>query len=370
MARSRGLVPGWLREVVVTVVSQPVTSLMMVLVVFGGTCAVVATAGRNEGAEAAVLSRVDARGTRTLTVYVQGAQPDFTSRLVPDLAHYGVVQEVVGLGPVVDVTSAATPAGGRVGMRSIYGTLAGKAFVPRRPVAGMPLAAASSDALAVLGMPQGRGTVRAADGREVLVTGEVTLPDYLEGVAPVVAVPGDVGGGEPLAALTVLARRPQDLPLVSRLVSAALADVPRDKVRVQSSEELVELRAAIGGELTSQNRAIILGTTGASAAAMLTVVWATALMRRKDFGRRRALGATRSAIVGLMTSQVCVVSVIATFAGAGAGVGWLAATGKPLPGLEFLAALVLGFTLIATAAAAVPACWAATRDPVIELRVP
>jgi putative ABC transport system permease protein len=342
----------------------------MVLVVFGGTATVVATAGRNTGAEAAVLSRVDARGTRTLTVYVQGAQPDFTTRLIPDLVRYEVVQEVVGLGPVVDVTSAATPTGGRVGMRSIYGTLNGKPFVPRRPVAGMPLAAASTDALAVLGMPQGRGTVRAIDGREALITGEVTLPDYLAGVAPVVAVPGDVASGERLAALTVLARRPQDLPLVSTLVSAALADVPREKVRVQSSEGLAELRAAIGGELTSQNRAIIFGTTGASAAAMLTVVWATALMRRRDFGRRRALGATRAVIVGLMTSQVCLVSGVGTSAGAGAGLGWLAATGKPLPGLEFLAALVFGFTLIATAAAAAPACWAATRDPVIELRVP
>lgn len=93
-------------------------------------------------------------------------------------------------------------------------------------------------------------------------------------------------------------------------------------------------------------------------------------MRRRDFGRRRALGATRTMIVALMVGQVCLLATIGATAGAAVGLALLLARGEPTPPLEFIAALALGVTLAAATVCSLPAVWAATRDPLRELRVP
>lgn len=360
------------REVLASAFSQRVTSVVTFLLVLGATATVLVTAGRNAGAQAAVLAQVDAAGTRSLTVYAQGVQPAFTSAIVPHLAaHDDVITEVVGFGPVTDVTAAAIPVGTPVGMRTAYGTLSGRPLAPGDPIAGLTQTWATPAALDTLGMPQGRGSVRVTDqGRELLVTDTVTLPEHLEPIEPAVITPGDPATNEPLTSLVVIADRPQDLPLVTDLVTAALTDVPPDGLKIESSQAMADLRAVIGGKLTAQSRSIILGVLAAAAAATLVNVWSLALMRRRDFGRRRALGATRTMIVALMTGQVLILAAAGATVGAAAGAGFLAASGDPIPTHAYLLALMVAFTMTTTLIAAIPATWAARRDPLSELRVP
>lgn len=359
-----------LRELVASLRSQRVASAVNLLVVAGATAILLVTAGRSAGAEHAVLSRIDHAGTRSLTVYAQGPQPDFTSAVVAQLAGYDVVDAVAGFGPVQDVTTAASPQGPRVGLRSAYGQVGSESTAGYAPAAGMPQGWVSARAAAALGLPQRRGTLRVDGGREVLVTRTVDPPDYLEDLEPAVLLPQDAETGAPLAVLVVVADTPQDLPLVTSLIASALADVPRDGLKIETSQTLADLREVVGGELRAQSRGITVATLAGSTALVLMTVWSLVLMRRRDFGRRRALGATRTMIVLLMVGQVFIVSLAGAALGALAGLGLLSHGDLPLPAAQYLVAATGGFALAAAAVTVIPAQWAAYRDPLVELRVP
>lgn len=359
----------WLREVIASSRAQRVTSAVTLLFVLGSTTAVLVTAGRAEGSQAAILAEVDAVGTRTLTVRVSPAQDEFTADLVDRLAAYGdVIDRVTGFGPVTDVV--ATAGGTPVAMRTVYGPLGEQALAPLGSVQGVPQALATADAMSALGLLSGRGTVYDAEGRETLITGEVTMPDDLASLSPAVLVPGHTGTKEPLVMITVVAHRPADLPLVTTLVTDALGDIDPSTVTIETSQQLAELRAVLEGKLTRQGHTVVLGILVGSALVIMINVWSLALTRRKDFGRRRALGATRAMILGLLTGQVAVLASIGALVGVGVGAVVLAAAGDPLPPVEYLLAVATAFVLAAVVTAFVPALWAANRDPLTELRVP
>lgn len=357
------------REVLASALAQRVTSIVTLLLVLGATTTVLVTAGRNAGAEASVLARIDAAGTRALTVYAQGESPGFTSQAVQLLAGYDVVEEVTGFGPVHDVTAAVNPDAPRVGMRTAYGTLAGLRLEEMADVAGLPQVWATTAAATALGMPHGRGSIREINGPEHLLTKTITVPEHLAGLEPAILQPGNAARAEPLASMTVIAATPADLPLVTALVQSALADVPRDALRVESSQDLADLRSVIGGELTRQSRTIILGVLAASAGAILVTIWSLVLIRRRDYGRRRALGATRTMITTLVLAQTTLLALLGAILGAGTGLALLAHAGHPLPTTTYTLALITGLTLTAAAAATLPALWAAHRDPLTELRI-
>lgn len=363
-------VRAFLKEVLTSTIAQRVPSLVTLLLVLGATATVLVTAGRNAGAEAAVLARIDEVGTRTLTVYGQGDAPGFTSDLVADLARYDVIESVTGFGPVQDVTATANPDGTRVGMRTVYGSLGQQQMKTLQPMLGTSQVLATTTAADALGLLSGRGAISQIGGRELLVTGTIGLPAHLSDLEPLIVQPREPSTREQLASIAIVADTPQDLPLVTQVVTDQLVDVPRDKLRLESSQQLAELRRVIGGELTIQSRAIVLGVLGAAAAAALVVVWSIALMRRKDFGRRRALGATRAMILALILAQTLVVSTVSAVLGAVTGVAWLIAGGHPVPTVSYIAAVLIALVLTTTVASALPAGWAARRDPLTELRVP
>ncbi len=359
----------WLREVAASALGQRVSTAMTLLFVLSATAVVLVTAGRAAGAEAAVLADVDAVGTRTITVRVTTPHDDVTAPLVDRIAAYDdVIDEVTAFGPITDVT--ATPGGAPVAMREVYGSLAGKPVAPLAAVAATPQALTTPDAAAILGLLAGRGTVYDGSGHEALVTGDVKLPAHLESIEPVVLVPGRADGSEPLAMIAVVAHRPADLPLVTRLVTDALSDVDPTTISIETSQRLADLRGVLEGQLTRQNHTLVLGILVASAFAIMVNMWSLALTRRKDFGRRRALGATRAMILGLLTGQVAVTATVGALAGVATGAAAIALAGDPLPPVGYLAAVAAAFITTAVATAAVPAVWAANRDPLTELRVP
>lgn len=357
-----------LTEIIASALSQRVTSAVTLILTLGATAAVLVTAGRNAGAEAAVLDRIDLAGTRSLTVYASGESQELTSATVELLAHYPVIEEVTGFGPVRDVTAATNPDGSRIGLRSVYGTLNGQQVGDPAAVAGHSQVWATRTAAQVLGMP-GRGTVQEINGPEHLLTRTITLPEHLASLEPALLEPRPADARDPLSTMTVIAATPADLPLVTSLVTSTLEDVPRDGLRIESSQDLADLRAVIGGELTRASRGVILGVLAASAGAILVTIWSLALMRRRDFGRRRALGATRSTILILLIGHVTLLALIGASLGALTGLALLAADNHPLPRPGFILALITAFTLTAAAAATLPALWASRRDPLAELRV-
>ena len=93
-------------------------------------------------------------------------------------------------------------------------------------------------------------------------------------------------------------------------------------------------------------------------------------MRRKDFGRRRALGASRALIICLLLTQTAVLCLAGTALGIGISLIVLASAGDPLPGASFTGALAVLTVTTALAAALTPAIAASSREPIRELRIP
>lgn len=92
--------------------------------------------------------------------------------------------------------------------------------------------------------------------------------------------------------------------------------------------------------------------------------------RRRDFGRRRALGASRSAVVALVLAQTFIAALLGGVVGLATGsfIVWRLVDALPSP--SFTAGVLALSMLSALLAAVPPALIAARRDPVQILRVP
>ena len=92
-------------------------------------------------------------------------------------------------------------------------------------------------------------------------------------------------------------------------------------------------------------------------------------MRRKDYGRRRALGASRSFIISLLLTQTALLALVGSIIGAILATAILLIMGDPLPGIPFTAAVTVLAILASALGAVIPAIVASRREPIRELRV-
>lgn len=175
---------------------------------------------------------------------------------------------------------------------------------------------------------------------------------------------------DPLVVLVVLADSPQQVAVVEQTVRGLLTPTDPTKISVETSAELAAIRAAVRGELGSYGRGLVLAILGGAAVLVAVNNLALVTLRRKDFGRRRALGATRALIVALLLSQVALLALLGVALGVVAGLVGLVTAGHPVPGASFTVAVAVAAVLTATLAASVPAVIASRRDPLHELRVP
>ena len=126
------------------------------------------------------------------------------------------------------------------------------------------------------------------------------------------------------------------------------------------------MRAAVAGELGRFSRSLIAAVLAAGLILITLIIYASVTARRQDFGRRRALGARRGTIAGLVVTQTLIVIIIGAAAGTALTFRW---TTEP-PDTGFVAAITILTLLAAGLAATPPAIIAAGRDPVHVLRVP
>lgn len=364
-----------LREATAAARSQPVASLLTVAMVAGMCAATLLTTGRTVAAEQAVLAEVDAAGTRSIVVRA-GKNAGLTVTLLDRLRTVEGVEAAAGFGPIVDAHNAAVPGAPPVAVRNAYGTIGDNPMQPPDHPAHRA-ALASTAAARALGLHDGTGALHTDHHTEVLVTGELTVPDHLRFLEPLVVVPSSAPGSAsgvdpdaPLTMLVVLAASPPEVAAVEEVVRSLLDAPDPGSVTLETSAGLAAVRAAVGGELGTYGRSTVLAILAVSTVLVAVNLLALVTMRRKDFGRRRALGATRSLIVTLLLGQVAILAVAGAALGTAASLAGLAAVGDPLPGARFTAAIAVAGVLVAALAALPPAVIAARRDPLHELRVP
>ena len=361
------------REVVLSAVSQRVFSAVTVLVIAGSTMAVLLISGKSAAAQAAVLQTIDDQETRVVILRAKVGEADFAATIVDELARIPEVESVVGFGQPRDATASAIPGGAKVGVRTVYGFTDTRHPWPASSEYQGSEVRTSAVASRVLGLPVGAGSVTVLDGADMLVTGGLSVPEFLDGLEPLVVIPPKLGAnprGVRLENIVVLVSKAENVELVSALARRLLVDFPPESTSVTSSDKLAALQLAVGDQLAAQGRSVLIGVIGGSSLLTVVNVCGLVVMRRRDFGRRRALGATRRLIVALVVGQILLAAVVAVVIGSAIAVGWLVMDGNPVPSPVYVLAVMTALTLTAALAAAVPAIVAASRDPIRELRVP
>lgn len=355
-------------EAVASARSQAVTSVLTILVVLGMVLAVMLTTGRTVASEQQIIGSIDATGTRAIVVDA-GAGSGLTSSVLGRLSEIEGIEWAGGFSQATDGTNARIPGGAKAPIRYVYTDHPERLGLPAGGTQHDVLAWASDRGFEALGMKDLVGTVALTNGAVIGTGGTLRTPDYLKDLEPLILVPGS-GSESEIALLIVVADAPELVKPVTEAVVSLLGVNDVTGIKVQASEELLELRALIQGQLGSFSRGIVLVMLAITGALVGIILFGLVMLRRRDFGRRRALGATRSFVVAMLLVQTLVLAVAGSVFGMVTSCVILLLNGDPLPSLEFGASLLvlsLGTTVLA---AVVPAVVASRRDPLHELRVP
>lgn len=365
--------PAWgiVAEAFASARGQPVASAIAVLVVTGLCSTVLLTTGQAVGAEREVLASIDTAGTRSVVVRAN-SDAGLDTMVLDRLTGVEGLAWVGAFGPASDVRNTAFPGGTAVPLRTLHTTdLRPLALEPADGPPGVPIAYASAAALAGLGMVDGVGSAAGAEGPGYAISGPIAVPDYLSVLEPLAVAPQPAGGlAAPVSVLVVVAARASLVAPLSQVVLSMLGIDDVTGVSLTTSQQLAALRGVVEGQLRTFGGELVGGVFVLAAVLEAAIFSGIVLARRRDFGRRRALGASQRFVAALVVSQVSFLS------GIGAGLGIVLAavalrvSGDPLPGPEFLAAVAVLCVGTGTAASLVPAWVAARRDPLRELRVP
>jgi putative ABC transport system permease protein len=361
---------GIAREAVASAWSQPIASILSIVIVAGMCAAVLLTTGRTVGAEESVLGSFDSAGTRSIVVRAD-ADAGLDTSVLGRLAHIEGIDWVGAFGAADDATNAAIPGGTRVPLRLGWGDDFERLGIPNVRAVPDRSAWASAAALSALGAPAGVGGIVSEDGDGFAIAGEIPVPDYLNFLEPMVIAPQNSGSQtEVVTVLVVIADRPDLVAPVSESVRSLLSVEDPKKATMTTSESLASLRAMVQGQLGAYGRSLVIAIFALTAALVAAILYSLVMMRRKDFGRRRALGATRGLIVRLLLTQMAALSAVGVIVGCGASAITLQLTGDPLPSFQFFVAIAVLAIAVGVVAALLPAVAASRRDPLRELRVP
>ncbi|MFT4051927.1 MAG: lipoprotein ABC transporter permease [Microbacterium sp.] len=358
-----------LREAAASARSQPVASILTILMIAGMVLTVMMTTGRTVAAEQQVLASIDDAGTRTIQIRAEDAA-GVTSDVLDRLRNIDGIEWAAAFTSAIDATNALVPDGTRVPVRYVYSDSLDRLGIGAVPLRGST-AYASQSALDQFGLPDVAGAVTLTSGVTVAIGGKIAVPDELAGFEPVVLIPAaDADASATVNVVLVIAETPDLVaPLADAVLSVLAADDP-SKVTVQTSETLAQLRALIQSQLGATSRTLVLGLLAVTAVLVAVILYGLVMMRRKDFGRRRALGAPRGHIIGLLVTQTALLALIGIAVGLAIATVVSLALGDPLPGAEFAAALGILALTAALIAAVAPAIAASRREPIRELRVP
>lgn len=348
--------------------SQPVASAVTALIVAGVVGVIVSTTGQTVAIERDVLSRIDDAGTRTIVVEDLDGGAELDAGVVERIGALTGIDWAVGFGIATDARPRGLDGAAAVPIRPYFGTLpANVATSPWEPRPGTALAGV--DAIRLLGFETAAGPVQLSGDQPGLgIVGWFDAGPPLEFLnRSLVTVPTEEDGVIRVIALASSAQRVSAL----RAAIASVVDaVDPGSIAVQTSDSLVQVRAAVQGELGTFGRSIVGGTLAAGLVLTALNVFGAVTARRRDFGRRRALGASRLDIVALVTIQTATIAIAGAILGVLAGTAIVHELVGSTPQPAFTLAVVVLAVLASTIAAVPPALVAAFRDPVQVLRIP
>jgi putative ABC transport system permease protein len=358
-----------LREVAASARAQRVPTALVAVLVAAMCLTAILTVGRAAAAQRQVQHRLEDAGSRQIEVTDQKGKGFLTPATVGAAATMDTVERAVGVTLPRDTTNVAVGAGGTpVPYWQVVGSLRDVAVLTSGRWPNLGEAVASDRALAQLGLDEPAGAVSAGPN-----TAAVAVVGTFRARAPFdtldAGLVGPAAPGTPAHALDVVVRAAPDAELTQAAVLALLARPDPTDVTVRSPRTLAEVQADVLGDLARYDRALLLAVLATGAALVAAVTLGDVLLRRRDLGRRRALGATRGVLTTLVVARAALGGLVGAALGCLCGVALAARVGGA-PGAGFVVGTGLLAVLSAAVAAVGPAVVAARQDPVRVLRTP
>ncbi|WP_062071567.1 FtsX-like permease family protein [Demequina sediminicola] len=349
--------------------AQPLHAVACALVVAAVCVVVFTTTGQSAASEQAVLSRIDSVGTRTIVLSDGSEKAMMSAESVEAVTRLSTVESAFGLGTAHDGRNANAPVTGTIAIRPYVGELpADIALVDGRlPNHGEALV--GERAARKLGLVDGVGGVEGQNGQWPMV-GVFAASGALDSLNDIVIfTPTDPDRTE-LRYLYVVATHVNEVEQLAALLPGVVVARDPGKLTVEPPTAAIQLREVISGDLGRSSRALMLAVLGAGLLMIAITTHVAVAARRTTFGRRRALGASRSTIVAMVLWGTSVQAAAGAVVGAMGGVIAMSLVTEDLPAWSFLVAVPLLAILMSLFGAVAPALIAARRDPLLVLRVP
>lgn len=358
------------REGVSSAVAQPVSSSVAALIL-AAVCAVVfMTTGQAAASEARVIGRVEATGSRTLVFSDPSGAANLRAFRLEAIASLDGVEWILALGPPDDMTNMALKdSGAPVATRGLYTPLpSGVVTTVGRPTRPGEAVIGASAALAG-GFEKPIGAL-TREQQVVPLVGGFNATSPLTTLNDVALVNRPTGGDAALQTLIVVARGVEDVPRLEHIVPGLLDVGDPTQLQVSSPSLLADLQRVVSGEVGNNTRRLMLLVLATGLVLVAVTQYGTMAARRRDYGRRRALGASRSDLMLVIAVQVLLCALVGILVGTVAGLALVRTLAGALPEAEFVIGVMVLVTLSAVVAAIPPAVAAARVDPVRILRVP
>ena len=347
--------------------SQSVAAAFSVLVCAAVCLGIVVTRGETLAQQTRVAGLFDTEGGRVVTVIDGSPVGQLDTDFVDRVTSLGGVDWVIGLGDARDVGNARIVDGPLTTARHVFGS---SPFIIYGSInGGMCGAFVSRDAMGALGLQSVAGAVRYADGEVETVCGSVQLRSGGVEVGADVLV-RDAEWTGPVRRVSVGVRDATRVTSVADALDDLLGVRDRSNISIAAPEGLLNLRSLTNADNERFGRLIVLGAVAGGVFINSLLIYYAVNSRRRDFGRRRALGATRS--------QMCLLVVVQFLSSAGIGslLGCIVGAavvdhriGQP-PSGDFLVAVAFLVLTTSTLSSLLPAAVASRRDPLLVLRTP
>lgn len=359
--------------------ASTVTAILVAAIV----CLVImVTTGQSAAAEATVISRIDSEGSRLLVVVDETGHGHIQPHAVQTITTFSDVTWAFGVSEAHDVVNkqlfaAHTGAPARYFLGELPEPVTLE--VGRLPQPGEAII--GSEAAQTLALQGGMGTVvptTAAttgqlithDARQTPTVGVFHANPPLDSLNRAVLISAPRENPPELLFVYVLA---DNISVLSRLNATLSTSVPAwepETLLIDTPHGAADLQAVIAGDLGRSSRILMLTVLGVGIAIIAVTTWGHMTQRRREFGRRRALGATRSVLVATVLIQTTLSALLGTMIGVALTlvIGVLTPIDAPPP--TFIASVGTLVILIAMTGAIPPAVAAAYRDPMRILRVP
>lgn len=360
---------GTLREAWFAHWARPFAAMSTMLIVTLVSIGAFSTAGRASATENAVLQSVDSLGTRLISVVDATASAGIQPGAVQELSNLEGVEWAFALGPAQDAVLPeleSTTTGTPITARPIIGFLP-KEFqtAGRLPRSGEALA--GETAIQSLGIRDYSGAFSVSEQVHPVV-GSFTASGPLENLNNTILTVPETDD-TPIRYIYLRVATGYDVQSVADAVKAVLPASAPASVTVEVAAGAIELREALSGTLTESSRQLMLIVLGGGLALIAIAVSSAVSSRKRDFGRQRAIGATRSAIISLVLIQNAISGAIGSFLGTAVGLIITQLNYQQLPDWRFSVGVFILSLLVAVAGSLIPAFIASRRDPVSILRI-